>query len=69
MHLCFGFFLLIKHFVTCFALRDAQKQGEQLIIPNGLLLVAHEPSFVNTALGPHIRGNTLRAYSIGKFPN
>ncbi|KAK7359084.1 hypothetical protein VNO77_01030 [Canavalia gladiata] len=44
---------------------DAHKQGEQLIIPKGLLLVAHEPSFVNTAPGPHIRGNTLRAYSIG----
>ncbi|XP_027345968.1 phosphatidylinositol 4-phosphate 5-kinase 7-like isoform X2 [Abrus precatorius] len=44
---------------------DADKQGEQLIIPKGLLLVAHEPSFVNTAPGPHIRGNTLRAYSIG----
>ncbi|TKY60168.1 Phosphatidylinositol 4-phosphate 5-kinase 8 [Spatholobus suberectus] len=44
---------------------DDDKQGEQLIIPKGLLLVAHEPSFVNTAPGPHIRGNTLRAYSIG----
>ncbi|RDX95645.1 Phosphatidylinositol 4-phosphate 5-kinase 8, partial [Mucuna pruriens] len=44
---------------------DAHKQGEQLIIPKGLLLVAHEPSSVNTAPGPHIRGNTLRAYSIG----
>ncbi|XP_028800956.1 phosphatidylinositol 4-phosphate 5-kinase 7 isoform X2 [Neltuma alba] len=44
---------------------DALKQGEQLILPKGLLLVAHEPSFVNTAPGPHIRGNTLRAYSIG----
>ncbi|XP_020213539.1 phosphatidylinositol 4-phosphate 5-kinase 7 [Cajanus cajan] len=44
---------------------DEHKQGEQLIIPKGLLLVAHEPSFVNTAPGPHIRGNTLRAYSIG----
>ncbi|KAJ1386130.1 Phosphatidylinositol-4-phosphate 5-kinase, core [Sesbania bispinosa] len=43
----------------------ALKQGEQLIIPKGLLLVAHEPSFHNTAPGPHIRGNTLRAYSIG----
>ncbi|CAL0329916.1 unnamed protein product [Lupinus luteus] len=44
---------------------DDVKQGEQLFIPKGLLLVAHEPSFVNTAPGPHIRGNTLRAYSIG----
>ncbi|KAF7803634.1 phosphatidylinositol 4-phosphate 5-kinase 7-like isoform X1 [Senna tora] len=44
---------------------DALKQGEQFILPKGLLLVAHEPSSVNTAPGPHIRGNTLRAYSIG----
>lgn len=44
---------------------DENKQGGQLIIPKGLLLVAHEPSVVNTAPGPHIRGNTLRAYSIG----
>ncbi|KAI4299000.1 hypothetical protein L6164_032500 [Bauhinia variegata] len=44
---------------------EALKQGENLILPKGLLLVAHEPSFVNTTPGPHIRGNTLRAYSIG----
>jgi hypothetical protein len=44
---------------------DTLKQGEQLILPKGLLLVAHEPSSVNTTPGPHIRGNTLRAYSIG----
>ncbi|KAK9070999.1 hypothetical protein SSX86_009567 [Deinandra increscens subsp. villosa] len=35
------------------------------IPPKGLLLVTHEPSFVNTAPGPHIRGNTLKAFSIG----
>ncbi|KAJ9158596.1 hypothetical protein P3X46_024161 [Hevea brasiliensis] len=40
-------------------------QGEPLIPPTGLLLVTHEPSFVDTAPGPHIRGNTLRAYSLG----
>ncbi|KAJ1435008.1 Phosphatidylinositol-4-phosphate 5-kinase, core [Sesbania bispinosa] len=39
--------------------------GELLILPKGLVLVAHEPSVVNTAPGPHIRGNTLRAYSMG----
>ncbi|XP_065869670.1 phosphatidylinositol 4-phosphate 5-kinase 8-like [Euphorbia lathyris] len=39
-------------------------QGDPLI-PAGLLLVTHEPSSVNTAPGPHIRGNTLRAYSLG----
>ncbi|KAK8469105.1 hypothetical protein PHAVU_006G214700 [Phaseolus vulgaris] len=38
---------------------------EHLILPKGLLLVSHEPSIVNTAPGPHIRGNTLRAYSMG----
>ncbi len=36
-----------------------------MISSKGLLLVTHEPSFVNTAPGPHIRGNTLRAYSLG----
>ncbi|XP_050210026.1 phosphatidylinositol 4-phosphate 5-kinase 7 [Mercurialis annua] len=39
-------------------------QGEPFI-PTGLLLVTHEPNSVNTAPGPHIRGNTLRAYSVG----
>ncbi|KAH1145578.1 hypothetical protein GLYMA_15G046400v4 [Glycine max] len=39
--------------------------GQLLILPKGLLLVSHEPSIVNTAPGPHIRGNTLRAYSMG----
>ncbi|OIW19297.1 hypothetical protein TanjilG_20422 [Lupinus angustifolius] len=43
---------------------DDVKQGEQLIIPKGLLLVAHEPSFVDTTPGPHIRGK-LKAHSIG----
>ena len=43
----------------------AFKEGELLILPKGLLLVSHEPSIVNTAPGPHIRGNTLRAYSMG----
>ncbi|KAK4491245.1 hypothetical protein RD792_001979 [Penstemon davidsonii] len=40
-------------------------QGELLIPPSGLLLVTHEPDSVSTAPGPHIRGNTLKAYSIG----
>ncbi|XP_024979412.1 phosphatidylinositol 4-phosphate 5-kinase 8 [Cynara cardunculus var. scolymus] len=39
--------------------------GDLSIPPKGLLLVTHEPSSVNTAPGPHIRGNTLRAFSIG----
>ncbi|XLR47113.1 hypothetical protein HN51_031197, partial [Arachis hypogaea] len=40
-------------------------EGDELILPKGLLLVAHEPDYVNTAPGPHIRENTLRAYSVG----
>ncbi|KAK4846286.1 hypothetical protein QYF36_015431 [Acer negundo] len=40
-------------------------QAELMIPSKGLLLVTHEPRFVSTAPGPHIRGNTLRAYSIG----
>lgn len=36
-----------------------------MVLPKGLILVAHEPSVVNTAPGPHIRGHTLRAYSMG----
>ncbi|KAK6156968.1 hypothetical protein DH2020_011216 [Rehmannia glutinosa] len=31
----------------------------------GLLLVTHEPGSVSTTPGPHIRGNALKAYSIG----
>lgn len=52
--------------MTCFAcFHHALKEGEPLILPKGLLLVTHEPSVVNTAPGPHIRGNTLRANSMG----
>ncbi|KAI3445644.1 hypothetical protein Pfo_002309 [Paulownia fortunei] len=40
-------------------------QGELLIPPRGLLLVTHEPGSVSTTPGPHIRGSTLKAYSIG----
>jgi 1-phosphatidylinositol-4-phosphate 5-kinase len=39
--------------------------SDTVIPPKGLLLVTHEPSSVNTAPGPHIRGNTLRAFSVG----
>ncbi|CAA7020782.1 unnamed protein product [Microthlaspi erraticum] len=38
---------------------------ELSIPPKGLLLVTHEPNSVNTAPGPHIRGSTLRAFSVG----
>ncbi|KAJ6715458.1 PHOSPHATIDYLINOSITOL 4-PHOSPHATE 5-KINASE 8 [Salix viminalis] len=41
-------------------------QGHPLIPPKGLILVTHEPGFVSTAPGPHIRGNTLKAYSLGE---
>lgn len=40
-------------------------QGELSIPPRGLLLVTHEPSSVNVTPGPHIRGSTLRAMSVG----
>lgn len=40
-------------------------EGELLIPPKGLLLVTHEPTAVSTTPGPHIRGSTLKAYSIG----
>ncbi|KAM7470369.1 hypothetical protein LguiA_008552 [Lonicera macranthoides] len=40
-------------------------QSDIQIPPKGLLLVTHEPSSVSTAPGPHIRGNTLRAFSVG----
>lgn len=35
------------------------------IPPKGLVLVTHEPGSVSTAPGPHIRGSTLKAYSLG----
>ncbi|XP_042020772.1 phosphatidylinositol 4-phosphate 5-kinase 8-like isoform X1 [Salvia splendens] len=40
-------------------------QGDILIPPRGLVLVTHEPGSVSIAPGPHIRGDTLKAYSIG----
>ncbi|XVE48670.1 hypothetical protein DITRI_Ditri01bG0021200 [Diplodiscus trichospermus] len=40
-------------------------EGEVLFSSKGLLLVAHEPRFVNTEPGPHIRGSALRAFSLG----
>ncbi|XP_073025697.1 phosphatidylinositol 4-phosphate 5-kinase 1-like [Primulina eburnea] len=40
-------------------------EGEFLIPPKGLLLVTHEPTSVSTTPGPHVRGSTLKAYSIG----
>ncbi|KAK2966650.1 hypothetical protein RJ640_002348 [Escallonia rubra] len=39
--------------------------ADSFIPSKGLLLVTHEPSSVSTAPGPHIRGNTLKAYSVG----
>lgn len=46
-------------------LEGASSQGELSIPPKGLVLVTHEPESVNVAPGPHIRGNTLKAHSIG----
>lgn len=42
-----------------------QSKGELLILPKGLLLVTHEPSVVDTAPKSHIRGNILKAHSLG----
>lgn len=39
--------------------------GGLSVPPTGLMLVTHEPGSVSTAPGPHIRGSTLRAYSVG----
>ncbi|KAK6143751.1 hypothetical protein DH2020_024099 [Rehmannia glutinosa] len=44
---------------------EIQPTRELLIPPKSLLLVTHEPGSVSPAPGPHIRGSTLRAYSIG----
>ncbi|GJS34501.1 phosphatidylinositol 4-phosphate 5-kinase 8-like protein isoform X1 [Tanacetum coccineum] len=38
---------------------------DRSIPPKGLLLVTHEPTSVNTAPGPHSRGSTMRAFSVG----
>lgn len=40
-------------------------QGDVFVPARGLLLVTHEPSIVSTTPGSHIRGNTLRAFSLG----
>ncbi|TYJ40770.1 hypothetical protein E1A91_A04G163500v1 [Gossypium mustelinum] len=39
--------------------------GEVLFPSKGFVLLAHEPSSVNTDPGPHIRGRALRAFSLG----
>ncbi|XP_041010885.1 phosphatidylinositol 4-phosphate 5-kinase 8-like [Juglans microcarpa x Juglans regia] len=44
---------------------DGVSQGEPFIPSNGLLLVTHEPSSVSKPPGSHVRGSTLRAYSLG----
>lgn len=41
-------------------------EAEVLIPPKGLILVTHEPNIVGTTPGPHIRGNSLRAFSVGE---
>ncbi|XP_062025683.1 phosphatidylinositol 4-phosphate 5-kinase 8 [Rosa rugosa] len=44
---------------------DGVTAGGLSIPPKGLVLVTHEPGSVSTAPGPHIRGSTLKAYSLG----
>ncbi|RAL49503.1 hypothetical protein DM860_012936 [Cuscuta australis] len=52
--------------ITATAITDGEtSQGDIAIPPRGLLLVTHEPSSANDEPGPHIRGNTLKAYSVG----
>ncbi|CAF2082510.1 unnamed protein product [Brassica napus] len=45
---------------------DVGVTQELSIPPKGLLLVTHEPNSVSTVPGPHIRGSTLRAFSVGE---
>ncbi|GLT41918.1 hypothetical protein SLA2020_159460 [Shorea laevis] len=40
-------------------------EGECLIPQKGLRLVVHEPNFVDTAPGPHIRGSAMKVRSLG----
>ncbi|KAL0412738.1 UNVERIFIED_CONTAM: Phosphatidylinositol 4-phosphate 5-kinase [Sesamum radiatum] len=44
---------------------DGVISGDLLIRPTSLLLVTHEPGPVSPTPGPHIRGSTLKAFSIG----
>ncbi|KAL2904552.1 Phosphatidylinositol 4-phosphate 5-kinase 8 [Bienertia sinuspersici] len=44
---------------------DATAVVGMSVPPTGLMLVTHEPDSVTTTPGPHIRGSTLRAYSVG----
>ena len=54
-------------FMSLLILLCAVGMAQELSIPpKGLLLVTHEPNSVNTAPGPHIRGSTLRAFSVGE---
>lgn len=58
MDLCLLLFL--------FCVSSVSLPREPAIPPKGLLMVTHEPNSVNTAPGPHIRGSTLRAFSVGE---
>lgn len=49
--------------MLCFLL-GSTSIGELWIPPTGLILVTHEPND-STAPGPHMRGNPLRAHSVG----
>ncbi|XP_024026158.1 phosphatidylinositol 4-phosphate 5-kinase 7 isoform X1 [Morus notabilis] len=55
-----------RHTLETLLANDGENlQAELPIPPNGLRLVTHEPSSVSTAPGPHIRGRTLKAFSLG----
>ncbi|XP_039158582.1 phosphatidylinositol 4-phosphate 5-kinase 7-like [Eucalyptus grandis] len=65
LHLSFEFCIIRWYAAYLHFLLGPTSRGELQIPPKGLLLVTHEPSSVSTTPGPHIRGSTLRAFSLG----
>ncbi|KAM7251538.1 hypothetical protein ACFE04_023421 [Oxalis oulophora] len=57
---------MLDHDHSAATAEGVTSHGELLIPPKGLVLVTHEPSVVSVAPGAHIRGSTLRAYSLGE---
>ncbi|PIN08105.1 Phosphatidylinositol-4-phosphate 5-kinase [Handroanthus impetiginosus] len=58
-------FLESQQIIDYSLLLGVTSHGELSIPPRGLLLVTHEPGSVSTTPGAHVRGDTLKAYSIG----
>lgn len=61
----FSFMMCSNSHNSILLLQGGISRGEISILPRSLTLVTHEPSIVSTAPGPHIRGKTLRANSVG----